>query len=86
MKFIVYVPPFNYDDCHIKAWQAILECEGKKLHLPTVIKENSDKCMVMSHSAGKPILVVEQNGKEKYIGYHYIDLIHFLSNNGLMLC
>jgi len=86
MKFIVYVPLFNYDDSHIRAWQAILECEGKKLHLPAVTQENSDKCMKMSHNTGSPILMVEQNGKEKYIGYHYIDLINFLSDNGLMLC
>lgn len=87
MKFIVYVPPFNnYNRCHIETWDSILKCEGKNLHMPAVTDENSKKCMVLGRGVGLPILVVEHNGVEEYIGFHYSDLVKYYKDNGLMQC
>lgn len=87
MKFIVYVPPFkDYNRCHIEAWDSILKCEGKDLHMPVVTEENSKKCMILGKGTGLPILVVEQDEIEEYIGFHYSDLVRYFNDNGLMLC
>lgn len=88
MKYIAYLPPFpNYRDDHLKAWEVILDCEGKALHIAEVNEENSKKCMNLGRGVGCPTLVVLDNsGVEEYIGYHYVDLVTYLSKNGLMLC
>ena len=86
MKYFAHVPPFNYNESHIKAWSAILECEGKRLELPAQTPENNKKCMVLGKGVGLPVLLCEHNGKETFIGCHYSDLVKYLNNEGLMQC